>query len=187
MFTETVSDHASVPIPPKATLHVEGRSLTVRGPLGAIRRPFPSDVVRLEVKGHEVVLTLGIPANRKRAQALLRSWAAHVQNLVTGVTVGFEARMKVVAAHFPMKVMVKEDHLLIENFLGEKHPRTASLVPGVSAAVDGDYVVLSGPDVELVGQSAANIERATRIREYDPRVFQDGIYLIERAHPKGGA
>jgi large subunit ribosomal protein L6 len=187
MFTDAQSNEARVPLPAGATLHVEGRSLTARGPLGSVRRPFPSDVVRLEVKGHEVVLTLGIAANRKRAQALLRAWAAHVANLTTGVTVGFEARMKVVAAHFPMKVQVKEDHLLIENFLGEKHPRSAPLVPGVSAAVEGDYVVISGPDVELVGQSAANIERATRIREYDPRVFQDGIYLTERAHPKRGA
>jgi len=41
--------------------------------------------------------------------------------------------------------------------------------------------------VEQVGQSAANIERASRIREYDPRVFQDGIYLVERAHLKEAA
>jgi large subunit ribosomal protein L6 len=187
MSTEGVSAVARIPLPERASLFVEGRTLSVRGPLGAVRRPFPSDVVHLEVKGREVVLTLGLAANRKRSQALLRAWAAHVANLATGVTVGFEAKMKVVAAHFPMKVAVKDDHLVIENFLGEKHPRTAVLVPGVSAAVEGDYVTISGPDVELVGQSCANIERATHIREYDPRVFQDGIYLVERAHPKGGA
>jgi large subunit ribosomal protein L6 len=54
----------------------------------------------------------------------------------------------------------------------------------VRATVDGEFVILSGVDVEQVGQSAANIERATRIRNYDPRVFQDGIYLVERAHVK---
>jgi large subunit ribosomal protein L6 len=48
-------------------------------------------------------------------------------------------------------------------------------------------VILSGFDMERVGQSAANIERASRIREYDPRVFQDGIYLVERAHLKEAA
>ena len=92
--------------------------------------------------------------------------------------------MKIVAAHFPMKVSVKDTDLLIENFLGEKHPRSAPLAAGVSATVDGDFVVLSGRDIEQVGQSAANIERATRIRDYDPRVFQDGIYLVEHAHRK---
>ncbi len=44
--------------------------------------------------------------------------------------------------------------------------------------------MLSGNDLEQVGQSAANIERVTHIRDYDPRVFQDGIYLVERAHFK---
>ncbi len=86
-----------------------------------------------------------------------------------------------------MKVSAKEGKLLIENFLGEKHPRTASLVPGVLASVEEDIVVLTGRDVEEVGQSAANIERTTHIRDYDPRVFQDGIYLIERAHLKEAA
>ncbi|EQD53807.1 50S ribosomal protein L6P, partial [mine drainage metagenome] len=77
------------------------------------------------------------------------------------------------------------EELIIENFLGEKYPRTAPLRPGTKAAVVGDIVVLSGYDVEQVGQSAANIERATHIRNYDPRVFQDGIYLTEHAHLKG--
>jgi large subunit ribosomal protein L6 len=83
-----------------------------------------------------------------------------------------------------MKLQVKEDHLLIENFLGEKYPRTATIVPGVTATVEGDFVVLRGPDIELVGRCAATIERTTHIRDYDPRVFQDGIYIIERAHPR---
>ncbi|HEV2165831.1 MAG TPA: 50S ribosomal protein L6 [Thermoplasmata archaeon] len=184
MSTEAARDTATVPLAARSTLEVSGRTLKVRGPKGEVARPFPSDVLKIAVSGETATLTLALPANRKRAQALLRTWAAHVRNLSVGVTGGFEARMKVVAAHFPMKVSAKEGELLIENFLGEKHPRTAHLVPGVSATVDGDFVVLSGRDIEEVGQSAANIERATRIRDYDPRVFQDGIYLVDRAHPK---
>ena len=107
-----------------------------------------------------------------------------MRNLAGSLTFGAEARLKVVPAHFPMKVQVKENHILIENFLGEKHPRSSDLVPGTSAKVEGEFVILSGYDIEQVGQSAANIERASRIRDYDPRVFQDGIYLVERAHLK---
>jgi kynureninase len=43
-----------------------------------------------------------------------------------------------------------------------------------------DEVVLTGIDRELVGTSAANIEHATHIRNRDPRVFQDGIYIVQR-------
>ncbi len=45
-------------------------------------------------------------------------------------------------------------------------------------------MILSGPDIERVGQSAANIERTTKIRDYDPRVFQDGIYIVDKARPR---
>ena len=179
----SLRDSVTVPIPKGVTLTVGRRTITAKGPLGTITRPFPNDVLAYAPAEDGASLTLQIPANRKKAQALLHAWERHLANLSIGVTKGFEAKMKVVAAHFPMKVSAKEDHLLIENFLGEKHPRSAPLVPGVEASVDGDFVVLRGRDIEQVGQSAANIERATRIRDYDPRVFQDGIYLIERAHP----
>ncbi|HKV89999.1 MAG TPA: 50S ribosomal protein L6 [Thermoplasmata archaeon] len=176
----------TVSLPKGVALSVGRRSITAKGPLGTVTRPFPDDVLRFAVSGDEATLALQIPADRREAQALLHAWERHLGNLAVGVTKGFQAKMKVVAAHFPMKVQAKDHELLIENFLGEKYPRTARLLPGVTAAVDGDFVVLSGHDIEVVGQSAANIERTTRIRDYDPRVFQDGIYLVERAHPKEG-
>ena len=175
---------AEVPLPSGVRVEVKGRTLTVQGPKGRVVRPVPADVLRLTVHGGTVALELELPAHRKRSRALLRTWAAHLANLTGGLTRGVEARLKVVAAHFPMKVSVKGDDLVIENFLGEKYPRTAHLVPGTTAKVDGEFVTIEGYDVEHVGQSAAAIERTTHIRDYDPRVFQDGIYLVERAHLK---
>jgi large subunit ribosomal protein L6 len=187
MSTEEETRREVVEVPKGVSLALEGRTLTAKGPLGAVERPFPSDALALSVEGSAATLTLRIPAHRKRSQALLKTWAAHLRNLGGGLTLGVEARMKVVAAHFPMKVQVRGEELVIENFLGEKHPRSTRLVPGTKASVEGDIVTLTGHDVEQVGQSAANIERVTRIRDYDPRVFQDGIYLIERAHLKEGS
>ena len=184
MSTEGTRDRVEVPVPAGVTFTVAGRSLTAKGPLGMVRRSFPADALHLTQAGTTVTLVLAIPADRKRAKSLLHTWEAHVRNLAGGVTRGFVSRMKIVAAHFPMKVQVKESSLVIENFLGEKYPRTAPLVPGVAAQVEGEFVTLTGPDVELVGQSAANIERTTHIRDYDPRVFQDGIYIVERARLK---
>ena len=184
MSTEAAETTATVEIPANVKVSVKGRTIVAQGPLGSVSRPYPSEALELTVRGSTATLALLIPPNRKRAKALLHTWERHLGNLFGGLTRGVEARMKVVAAHFPMKVSVKESTLLIENFLGEKYPRTAPLVPGVTAKVEGEFVVLSGHDVELVGQSSANIERATKIRDYDPRVFQDGIYIVERAHLK---
>jgi large subunit ribosomal protein L6 len=184
MSTEALSREVVVPLSKGATLRVKDRTITAEGPLGSVVRPFPTDVLEFHVENGEAKITLKIPPNRKKAKALLHTWERHVANLAGGVTKGFTAKMKVVAAHFPMKVAVKDSNLVIENFLGEKYPRTAPLVPGVTASVEGEFVILDGFDIELVGQSAANIERTTKIRDYDPRVFQDGIYIIERAHLK---
>ena len=178
---------ATFEIPKGVSFTVDGRTLRAKGRLGTIVRPFPSDAIVLDVKGTAVALELRLPSHRRRSQALLRTWAAHVANIAGGLTQGVEARLKVVAAHFPMKVQVRGEEVLIENFLGEKHPRSTHLLPGTKGAVEGEFLTITGYDMEQVGQSAANVERATRIRDYDPRVFQDGIYLIERAHLKEAA
>ena len=187
MSTDLERGSEVVPLPKGVKVSLEGRVLRASGPLGTVERPFPSDALAVSVAGGSVTLELRIPVHRKRSQALLRTWVAHVRNLGGGVTRGVEARMKIVAAHFPMKVQVRGPELVIDNFLGEKHPRSTRLTAGTKAEVEGDIVTVSGYDVEGVGQSVANIERVTRIRDYDPRVFQDGIYLIERAHLKEAA
>jgi len=86
-----------------------------------------------------------------------------------------------VYAHFPMKAIVKGSEFVIENFLGEKAPRRAPILGETKVVVQGDQVLLTGPNVEEVGQTAANIEQATKIRGFDPRVFQDGIYITSKA------
>ena len=73
----------------------------------------------------------------------------------------------------------------ITNLFGEKVPRIASLPwspNDVKVEVKNKVdVIVSGSDIEKVGQTAANIERACRIRKRDRRVFQDGIYIVANA------
>jgi large subunit ribosomal protein L6 len=182
MSTDPERSRELIRLPEDVSFTVRPGVLVAKGPLGTIERPFPSDALLLRTEKGSVVVELRVPSERKRSRSLLKTWAAHLRNLAGGLTRGVEARMKVVAAHFPMKVSVRGEELVIENFLGEKFPRSTRLVAGTRANVEGDIVTLSGHDLEQVGQSAANIERVTHIRDYDPRVFQDGIYLIERAH-----
>lgn len=107
-------------------------------------------------------------------------------NMVKGVTHGFKFTMKVVYSHFPVKTILKDNEFVIENFLGESHPRTAKILGETKIEIKGDTISLSGIDLEHVSQSSANIELATKITNYDPRVFQDGIYLIEKGKMESG-
>ena len=89
--------------------------------------------------------------------------------------------MTIVYAHFPMQVKVEGKTLVIGNFLGEKKPRVAKILGDTDVKVSGNEVIISGINKEDVGQTAANIEQKTKIRRFDPRVFQDGIYIVQKA------
>ncbi len=122
MSTESDRRHAIIEVPKGVSFTVDGKILRAKGPLGAAQRPFPSDILELKVAKGTATLTLLLPPTRKASQALLGTWAAHVRNLAAGLTLGVEAKLKVVAAHFPMKVQVRGEELVIDNFLGEKYP-----------------------------------------------------------------
>ena len=105
---------------------------------------------------------------------------SHITNMIHGVTDGFTYHMKIVYAHFPMTVKVTGNKVTIENFLGERYPRTAKIVGSAKVQVKGEEVTITGINKEDVGQTMANLEQATKIKGRDPRVFQDGIYLISK-------
>lgn len=171
-----------IKLPTGTKLRIERDRVVAEGKLGKVSRVFPIGALGLEVKGDKASLRLLLPV-RKRNRALLLTWERHLMNLLTGVSSGFEAHCKAVAAHFPMKLSSKDGSVLIENFLNEKLPRRSKLIGETKAEIAGDVVVLKGNDIEAVGQSAANLERATHIRNYDPRVFQDGVYIVVKARP----
>ncbi|PKP59023.1 MAG: 50S ribosomal protein L6 [Candidatus Altiarchaeales archaeon HGW-Altiarchaeales-2] len=89
-------------------------------------------------------------------------------------------KLKLVFSHFPVSLESKGSELVIKNFLGEKAPRKAKILDGVDVKVKGKDLTVEGVDIEKVSQTAANIERAGKILHKDRRVFQDGIYIVEK-------
>ena len=165
--------------PSGVTLKLEGDEVLVSGKLGALRRRLRHPRVSLAIDGGELRIRSDLP--NRREKAVVGTFAAHVRNMIVGVTAGFTYKMKIVYAHFPMKASVKGTEFVIENFLGEKAPRRAPILGETKVVVQGDQVLLTGMNVEDIGQTAANIEQATKIRGFDPRVFQDGIYITSKA------
>jgi large subunit ribosomal protein L6 len=176
----------TVPIPDGVTVTVIGKTvIKVEGPKGALERELWYPGVQIQLKqtadeGSEVVIRCA--TSRKKIRAIVGTYASHIRNMITGVTEGFFYRLAIVHAHFPMQVaLTKEgDAISVSNFLGERKPRLAKIVEGVKVELRGKEIVVSGINKEAVGQTAAEIEQTTRIKGYDPRVFQDGIYLVEK-------
>jgi large subunit ribosomal protein L6 len=164
--------------PKGVTVTMKGQTVQIKGPKGALEREFVHPRVRIALDSGVMVVSASRPGRSE--MGLVGTWEAHLKNMIKGVTKGFEYKMKIIYSHFPIKTSVKGTDLVIENFLGERYPRKAHVVEGVTVKISGDSLTLSGIDKESVGQTAANIEKATVVKNYDPRVFQDGIYLIDR-------
>ena len=106
--------------------------------------------------------------------------------MIKGVQQPYTYRLKICSGHFPMNVSISGDQFIVKNFLGEKSPRTLKLKKGATVKVEGDQILVESCSKELAGQQASDIELLTAKRNRDLRVFQDGIYMIEKAGEKVG-
>jgi len=167
-----------VKIPSGVKVNVKGKVVEVIGEKGSLIKDFSSHPVTIEVVDNEVVISALWP--RRKEKACVGTVAAHIRNMIRGVTKGFTYKLKVVFAHFPISVKVSGDKVLIENFMGERTPRVARIVGNTKVIVKGDDVIVQGINLEEVSQTAANIEQATKIKNRDPRRFLDGIYIYEK-------
>jgi len=172
-----------IPLPEGTSAGLDGHNLSISGMSGNVSRIFESRRISLCIEDGEIVVSVDLP--RRADKALAGTWAAHVRNMVTGASLGFVYRLKIVYSHFPMTIEPpKGDQggdFVVKNYYGEKVPRSGHIPAGVSVSVKNkDEVVVSGSDVELVGQAAANIERICTVANRDRRVFQDGIYITSK-------
>lgn len=156
-----------------------GDDVIIKGPQGEVSRKFTYPNISMKKEDNKIILETAFP--KKKDKSMIGTTRAHINNMITGVTDGFTYHMKIVFAHFPMTVKVNGNKVNIDNFLGERHARVAKIVGSAKVNVKGDEVTVTGINKEDVGQTMANLEQATKIKGRDPRVFQDGIYLIDKA------
>ena len=159
--------------------------VTITGGRGSVSREFiHSKVIVQQSNSGGLIVSCDLP--RRKEKAMCGTWAAHLRNMNKGVSEGFTYKMKAVYSHFPMtlKVDYPNKRFVVNNYFGEKVPREANL-PWPESDVKVEVknkteVVVSGNDKEKVGQTSANIERCCTVKKRDRRVFQDGIYLVEK-------
>lgn len=165
-------------IPKGVEVIVEGATIKTKGPKGENHKFFHYPKIKLLKEDNKIVL-LSKNATKKE-KTIMGTIKAHIKNLIKGINEGFIYKLKICSGHFPMKVTIEDNYVIINNFLGEKTPRKAKLLEGIQARVEGNEIILEGIDKDLVAQSSANVELATRITNRDRRVFQDGIWLSSK-------
>jgi len=165
-------------IPEGINVSMKKHMLEFQGPLGKTFRSFRKIPVNLEINDGKI--TLKALGTRKRDYSILHTARSLIKNIFEGLVEGYTIKMKIVYAHFPITVKVKDKIISIENFQGERAARIAKIVGNTKVIPKGEDVVLTGEVWTDITQTAANIELKTKVKNKDHRVFLDGIYIYEK-------
>ncbi len=169
----------TIEIPSGVEVSVNENLITVKGPQGEVKRKINLAGLETKVEGNKFIVGCGKAT--KKEKKMINTMEAHMNNMIKGVQEKFEYKLKICFSHFPITTEVKGREMIIKNFLGERSDRKTKLPEGADVKVNKEIITVTSPDKEIAGQAAANIEKATRIRKRDLRVFQDGIFIINKA------
>jgi large subunit ribosomal protein L6 len=141
-----------VAAPAGVDVRLEPGQITVKGPKGELRMPLTDDVaVRLE--NREITVTPRDPAD-PRSKAMWGTVRANVQNMVKGVTQGFERDLELRGVGYRAAMKGRD----LELSLGYSHPIVYKAPPGITfASAKPTEIKISGADKQAVGQVAAEI------------------------------
>ncbi len=167
-----------VALPEGVEAKYESGILLLKGPKAEIKRKLVNPKIKIDVAEGKIKLE-SLKAT-KREKRLLYTFNSHIKNMLKGVTEGHQYELKICSGHFPMNVSVAGNELIIKNFLGENNPRKMKIRERVKITVEGDKVKVEGVEKEATGQTAADIELLTKVKGRDRRVFQDGIFIINK-------
>ena len=136
--------------------------------------------VDIKIEGNKIILE--IKNTRKIRKKNFGTMKAHVKNMIKGLTEGFIYKLQIAFVHFPMNVNIdkEKNELVIKNFLGEKTERRIKIPEGITVEIKKDIIEVKGADIEKAGQFSANVEKIATPSKKDRRIFQDGIYIIEK-------
>ncbi len=172
-------NEAVLVIPQSVGVNRQDQRLVITGRKGTISKDFQKCPALISVSDR--IITIRPSGRRKRDLAITNTVRSIINNMLKGADKGFVYKLKIIFAHFPISVKVKGREIHVENFFGERSPRISHIVGDATKVnIIGDDVVVDGPSLEDVSQTAANIESSTKVKGKDQRVFLDGLYIYSR-------
>lgn len=169
-------------LPSGITATAANGMVTVKGPKGEVAKNMKDPLIKIKADGNAV--SISAETDTKRQKRVINTFTAHLKNMILGVQQPYQYRLKICSGHFPMNVTIQGEIFTVKNFLGEKSPRTIKLKKGAMVKIEGDQILVESCDKELAGMQASDIELLTAKSNRDLRVFQDGIYMTEKAGKK---
>lgn len=167
-----------ITIPQEVTISIDDGVLTVKGPKGELKREFRDEISFLQKDG---VLELKLKRHTRLAPALWGTYASHIQNMIEGVTKGFQKKLIIEGVGYRAELQGSKLVLLV----GYSHPVEVEAPEGISFSADKNSVTVSGIDKELVGQTAAKIRQVRKPEPYKGKgIRYDGEVIRRKAGKK---
>ena len=149
-----------IAIPAGVTVEVaENNKVTVKGPKGTLERTLPGE---MKIAQNDGVITIERPNDLKREKSLHGLTRSLLNNMVVGVSAGFEKKLEVNGVGYRA---AKAGKTLTLN-LGYSHPVEMTDPEGITTEVQGNVIIVKGIDKEAVGQFAADIRNKRRPDPY---------------------
>ncbi len=170
-----------IAIPAGVTVELaENNKVTVKGPKGTLERVLPQEM-EIKVEGGEV--SVNRPNDLKRMKALHGLTRTLINNMVVGVTEGYEKKLEVNGVGYRAQKQGKKLTLS----LGYSHPVEMQDPDGIETVVDGqNIIIVKGIDKEKVGQFAAEIRDKRRPEPYKGKGIKYADETIRRKVGKTG-
>ena len=167
-----------VEIPNGVNISIEDGKIYIKGPKGEKYRNINNRNIIVEIKENKMIFKAYFPSRKIIRD--MNAMVVHIKNDIEGVTKGFVYKLKGISIHFPLKLKLQNNKLIIENYMGGRDIKEIEIPKGVKATLNENEITLEGHDIELLGNLAGLIENSVKAREKDLRKFQDGIYIIQK-------
>lgn len=169
-----------IQIPTGTEVSVADGMLTVKGKNGTLTRAL-HPAIALSIENGAVLVA---PATKTRlARALWGTYAAHVRNMVSGVTTPFMKKLEVQGIGYRAEMAGKQIKLLI----GLSHPVLVDIPEGITVAIEKNIISISGPDKDAVGQFAAVVRDNKKPEPYKGKgIRYEGEFVFLKQGKKAG-
>jgi large subunit ribosomal protein L6 len=171
-----------IKIPEGIEVIVDKNNVTVKGNGKEIFKEF--DIYKISLTSKDGNVTIGAKGATRRESKMIGTIWAHINNMIKGSQEDYIYKLEICNIHFPMNVKIEGDKIVIKSFMGETTQRISKILPGVKVDIKGSEITVSSHDIEAAGQTAANLEKATKLTSKDRRIFQDGIFITNKRGKK---
>jgi large subunit ribosomal protein L6 len=169
-----------ITVPKSVTIDIADGMVHVKGPKGELERSVPSQISLVTDNGTLRVERSSDEPTQRSLHGLTRSLIA---NMVTGVTDGFTRRLEVNGVGY--RAAVSAGSLVLQ--VGYSHPVLVPAPDGITFAVQGNAITVTGADKELVGEVAAQVRRVRPPEPYKGKGIKYAEEVIRRKAGKAGA